>query len=73
LHCVKDAQVTFRLPRRLARALARRARERGVPKSHLVREVLEAYLLPPPRGERFTLLPERYRRVIAAPARSAAD
>jgi hypothetical protein len=39
-----DAQITLRLPRELARALARRARERGVPKSRLVREALESYL-----------------------------
>lgn len=37
-------QTTFRLPTALAAALARRARERGVPKSHLVREALEQYL-----------------------------
>ncbi len=39
-----DDQLTFRLPRAVARALARRARERQVPKSLLVREALEAYL-----------------------------
>ena len=37
-------QVTFRLPRAVAQALARRARERRVPKSLVVREALEAYL-----------------------------
>lgn len=37
-------QTSFRLPTPLARALARRARERGVPKSQLVREALEQYL-----------------------------
>jgi predicted transcriptional regulator len=37
-------QLTFRLPREVALALARRARERRVPKSRLVREALEAYL-----------------------------
>lgn len=41
---MKDDQLTFRLPRELARALTRRARERRVPKSQLVREVLQAYL-----------------------------
>jgi predicted DNA-binding protein len=43
-----DEQTTFRLPPALARALARRARERGVPKSQLVREALERYLAQPP-------------------------
>lgn len=42
-----EDQVTFRLPRDVARVLARRARERGVPKSQLVREALETYLAGP--------------------------
>ena len=37
-------QTTFRLPHPLAQALARRARELGIPKSRLVREALEYYL-----------------------------
>ena len=37
-------QTSFRLPTPLARALTRAARERGVPKSQLVREALERYL-----------------------------
>ena len=37
-------QTSFRLPTPLARALARAARTRGVPKSQLVREALERYL-----------------------------
>jgi len=37
-------QTSFRLPTPLARALARAARARGVPKSQLVREALEQYL-----------------------------
>ena len=37
-------QTSFRLPTPLARALARVARARGVPKSQLVREALERYL-----------------------------
>jgi predicted DNA-binding protein len=41
---MKSDQLTLRLPHDLARTLARRARERRVPKSHLVREALEAYL-----------------------------
>jgi len=39
-----DDQITLRIPRDLARALARQARRRGVPKSHLVREALRGYL-----------------------------
>lgn len=39
-----DDQVTFRIPAELARALARQARERRVPKSQLVREALRGYL-----------------------------
>ena len=47
LHCMKDDQITLRLPRALARALADQARQRRVPKSLLVREALEAYLAAP--------------------------
>lgn len=39
-----DDQLTFRIPRDLARALARRAKERGVPKSQLVREAIARYV-----------------------------
>lgn len=39
-----DDQITLRIPAALARVLARRARERGVPKSQLVREALRGYL-----------------------------
>jgi predicted transcriptional regulator len=39
-----ENQLTFRLPHEIARALARRAQERRVPKSLVVREALEAYL-----------------------------
>jgi predicted DNA-binding protein len=48
---MKEDQITLRLPRELARLLARRARERGLPKSQLVREAIQAYVadrsLPP--------------------------
>jgi hypothetical protein len=37
-------QLTIRLPREVAQALARRARQRRVPKARLVREALETYL-----------------------------
>ena len=39
-----DEQLTLRLPADLARALRRAARARGVPKAHVVREALHAYL-----------------------------
>ncbi len=39
-----DAQITLRISRELARALARRARMEGVPKSRLVREALREYM-----------------------------
>ena len=45
---MKDEQITLRVPAALARALARRARERDVPKSQLVREALERYFAEPP-------------------------
>ena len=68
---MKDDHLTLRLPQALARALARWARERGVPKSQLVREAVGRYLSapgassdPPVRGvtaaelaERWALLP----------------
>ncbi len=41
---MKTSHVTLRLPRELARALTRWARERGVAKSHVVREAVTAYL-----------------------------
>lgn len=41
---MKDDHLTLRLPRELARALARWARERGVAKSHAVREAVARYL-----------------------------
>ena len=43
---MKDDHLTLRLPRDLARALARWARERGVPKSRVVREAVARYLVP---------------------------
>jgi hypothetical protein len=43
---MKDDHLTLRLPRELARALARWARERGVPKSQLAREAVARYLAP---------------------------
>jgi hypothetical protein len=37
-------QTSFRLPPEMLRALSRLARQRGIPKSQLVREALEQYL-----------------------------
>ncbi|HEX7123601.1 MAG TPA: ribbon-helix-helix protein, CopG family [Gemmatimonadaceae bacterium] len=46
-------QTSFRLPRDLLRSLTRVAKERGVPRSQVVREALQAYLAGPavPPGE----------------------
>ncbi len=47
-------QTSFRLPDTLARALARAAETRGIPKSQVVREALEQYLAegePLPTGQ----------------------
>ena len=41
-----DEQLTIRVPRTLARALARRARAEGVKRSHLVRQALLGFLRP---------------------------
>ena len=43
---MKDSHLTLRLPADLARALARWARSRRVPKSQLVREAVTRYLAP---------------------------
>ncbi len=45
-----ETQLTLRLPRDLARAVARRARELGVPKSQLVREAIARYVAAPVAG-----------------------
>jgi metal-responsive CopG/Arc/MetJ family transcriptional regulator len=47
---MKDKQITIRVPAQLARQVARLARERGVPKSHVMREALQAYLANTPRA-----------------------
>ena len=43
-------QTSFRLPPEMLRELGRLARQRGVPKSQLVREALEQYLVAPASG-----------------------
>lgn len=47
---MKDDYLTLRLSRELARALSRWARDRGVPKSHVVREAVSSYLTPVSSG-----------------------
>ena len=42
-----DDQTSFRLPREMLGELGRIAKERGVPRSQLVREALELYLAKP--------------------------
>lgn len=45
---MKTSHLTLRLPRDLARALSRWAREHGVPKSQVAREAVAVYLAPTP-------------------------
>ena len=45
-----DTQTSFRLPQGMLRSLDRLAKQRGVPKSQLVREALEQYLGGPDSG-----------------------
>lgn len=72
-----DEQTTFRLPRELSRTLSRVAKERGVPKSHLVREALERYLYPEPAAAEAWTVRERSAPLIGsvrlAPPASGAD
>ena len=65
LHYMAD-QTSFRLPTSLARALARLARERGVPKSQVVREALERYLAEQEPASSPTSLKERSARYVGA-------
>jgi predicted transcriptional regulator len=44
-------QTSFRLPGEMLREIERVAKERGIPKSQLVREALERYLAKPAPGE----------------------
>jgi len=43
---MRDAHLTLRLPADLARALTRKARALGVPKSQMAREAVALYLAP---------------------------
>jgi hypothetical protein len=62
---MKDSHLSVRLPASLVRALARRARDAGVARSHVIREAVSAYVSgppPPPRREvTATELAERWR------------
>lgn len=49
---MKESHLTLRLPAELARALVRKARALGVPKSHMVREAVARYLEPPATSAR---------------------
>lgn len=50
---MKTSHLTLRVPADLARALARWARERGIPKSQVAREAVARFLAPaPPERER---------------------
>jgi predicted transcriptional regulator len=44
------SQTSIRLPPEMLRALSKLARQRGVPKSQLVREAIEQYLASAPAG-----------------------
>ena len=46
-----DDQTSFRLPREMLLEVGRLAKERGVPRSQLVREALELYLSRPAAAE----------------------
>ena len=63
-----DDQLTLRIPKELGRALSHSARDRGVPKSQVVREALRQYLGPgAATPDRATILKrlEAYRGIAA--------
>lgn len=69
-------QTSFRLPPELNRALSRLARQRGVPKSQLVREALERYLAAPePTADPLTVRERSapYIGSVRLPSASSAD
>jgi predicted DNA-binding protein len=63
---MKEDQLTLRLPRDLARLLARRARERGLPKSQVVREAIQAYLVEQPHELPSGAAWERVRHMVGS-------
>jgi len=74
---MKDTHLTLRLSADLARALARFARGRGVPKSQIAREAVARYLAPTsapverPRGISAAALAERWRALPRLTAEEA--
>lgn len=74
-----ETHLTLRLPKDLARTLARWAKKRGIPKSALVREAVAKYLAPaePPEGGRGSVtgreLAARWRTVPHLTPREADD
>lgn len=71
---MKD-QLTFRIPRELSRALQRRAKARGVPRSQVVREALSAYLAQtaPASKEELQRRLQRFMGVVSLPPIEEAD
>ena len=65
---MKDEHLTLRLPRDLARALSRWAREHGMPKSQAVREAVTRYCFPDTRE---TVTPETTAPTVTAVAFAA--
>ena len=59
-----EAQITLRIPREWARALERRAKERGATKSQLVREALRQYLAVGGEEEKRAGLRERLKTYV---------
>ena len=51
---MKDSHLTLRIPAELARALARRAKALGIPKSQMAREAVARYLVPATDAETAT-------------------
>jgi predicted DNA-binding protein len=56
---MKESHLTLRLPAELAKALIRKARALGVPKSHMVREAVARYLEPTERAADVRLVAAR--------------
>lgn len=61
---MKDSHLTLRIPAELARALARRAKALGIPKSQMAREAVARYLVPATDEE--TATPDVSARAFAA-------
>ena len=57
LYYMKDSHLTLRIPAELARALARKAKALGIPKSQMAREAVTRYLVPSAGEEAPSRLP----------------